>query len=107
MAYAPIQYKTDGLDVLYKHIVCAIENDTKDFALLNGEEYQHDTFLRSAGETHGLFNGKVCVTNRRCALCNLYAEYCTPSTCYGIDEDKRKSIFLEAINNHFSDLKEA
>lgn len=102
----PIQYKRDGLRGLYYTIVRAILEDVRDVSLLNGEEYQRDSFLRSCCEVHRLssVSESVCVTNRRRALCNLYADYCDPYTYSSMDIEHRKNLYLYAISNHFLDF---
>ena len=103
---ATIQYKRDGLRGLYYTIVKAIIEDVRDISLIDGEAYQRNSFLRSCCEVHGLssISDSVCVTNRRRALCNLYAEYCDPYSYRGMDIEHRKNLYLYAISNHFLDF---
>lgn len=103
---ATIQYKRDGLRGLYYTIVKAIIEDVRDISLIDGEAYQRNSFLRSCCEVHGLssISDSVCVTNRRRALCNLYADYCDPNSYRGMDIEHRKNLYLYAISNHFLDF---
>ena len=89
---------------LYRTITTAIEKGVEDLRLIDGEEYQHDSFIRMANACWGLFHPQrpVCHVDRRRTLCNLYADYCDRYCSSAVKGEERKELFLKAINNHFA-----
>ena len=87
---------------LYRTITTAIEQGVKDLRLIDGEKYQHVSFIRAVNECYYVY-GKACNIDRRRTICNIYADYCNRA-CYPLieDEKERNEKFLTAINNHFA-----
>ena len=101
-----VQYMEDELKALYDTIVNAIKRGEMDLALIEGEEYQHNDFIRAVNECWGLFHPQhpVCHIDRRRTICNLYADYCDHYCDPFVKGEERKALFLKAINNHFIDI---
>lgn len=90
-----------SLNELYTTIVSAIENGVNDLSLIEDEQWERNDIHRN-WVTSVCFFQPICSIDRRRAICDIYASYC--SGCFPFVAPKeRGNIFLEAIQNHFSD----
>lgn len=91
--------KLPTLEDLTENICQAIANSNRDITLIIGESFQTDGILRTI-ETIKILNLSACGVDRRKALCNIYADYC--SRVFPLMEERqRNEHFMTIIKNHF------